>query len=251
MTAARTRRAWIGVTARIATVGAVILVPLTPASAQGFFEAIFGGFRPMFERPAPPRNPYNTVARAPNPLSQQQLGSGGSSRGFCVRTCDGQYFPVQAYPGMGAAEICRALCPASATRVYGGSSIDTAMARDGSGYADLENAYLYRSQTVADCTCNGRDRFGLAPIDINRDPTLRPGDVVATTSGLLVYSGTSGRANFTPAASYAGFTRAYRNQLSAIRTMRRAPGRPGEMTSSIRPPASGNVYERRRGQRPR
>ncbi len=34
-------------------------------------------------------------------------------------------------------------------------------------------------------TCNGRDQFGLARIDVNTDPTLRPGDIVATRSGLV------------------------------------------------------------------
>ena len=51
---------------------------------------------------------------------------------------------------------------------------------DGSRYADLDTALLYRKQLVAGSTCNGRDRFGLAHVDVNTDPTLRPGDIVAT-----------------------------------------------------------------------
>ena len=56
---------------------------------------------------------------------------------------------------------------------------------DGSRYADLDNAFVYRKKLVAGCTCNGRDPFGLARVDVNTDPTLRPGDIVATKTGLV------------------------------------------------------------------
>jgi hypothetical protein len=55
---------------------------------------------------------------------------------------------------------------------------------------------------VADCTCNGRDAFGLAPYDMTTDPTLRPGDIVSTKNGFLAYSGKSG-GGFTPIDSAA------------------------------------------------
>jgi hypothetical protein len=48
---------------------------------------------------------------------------------------------------------------------------------------------------VANCTCNGRNAFGLAPFDMTKDTTLRPGDIVATKDGFVTYS--SGQA-FTP-----------------------------------------------------
>jgi hypothetical protein len=51
---------------------------------------------------------------------------------------------------------------------------------------------------VANCTCNGRDAFGLAPFDLSNDPTLRPGDIVATKDGFVAYSGARGQAAFTP-----------------------------------------------------
>ena len=83
-----------------------------------------------------------------------------------------------------AAQACHAFCPAAETRLYSGSSIDHAAASDGSRYADLPNAFAYRKQLVAGCTCNGRDPFGLAQIDPKADPTLKAGDVVATNKGL-------------------------------------------------------------------
>jgi hypothetical protein len=83
--------------------------------------------------------------------------------------------------------------------VYFGAEIDGSVARDGTRYASLENAFLYRKQLVANCTCNGRDAFGLAPFQMATDPTLRPGDIVVTNTGLMAYTGKSGPAGaFTP-----------------------------------------------------
>ena len=47
-------------------------------------------------------------------------------------------------------------------------------------YADLDNAFVYRQKIVEGCSCNGKDSFGLARIDVAADPTLRPGDIVAS-----------------------------------------------------------------------
>jgi hypothetical protein len=91
------------------------------------------------------------------------------------------------------------MCPASKTKVYFGSDIDRAVARDGARYADLDNAFVYRQRLVPHCTCNGKDAFGLAKFDLTSDPTLRPGDIVATKSGFIAYSGKRGQSDaFTP-----------------------------------------------------
>ena len=148
-------------------------------------------------------------------IPQQRViesGPAGPRRAFCVRTCDGSYFPVRAHAGLSVADACHSFCPACETRLYFGSNIDHAVAQNGSRYADLPNAYLYRKQMTANCSCNGRSAAGLAHIAPQDDPTLRPGDVVATASGLVVYTGGRGAAaNFTPVRSYAGFSRASAN----------------------------------------
>jgi hypothetical protein len=52
---------------------------------------------------------------------------------------------------------------------------------------------------VPHCTCNGKDAFGLAKFDLTSDPTLRPGDIVATKSGFVAYAGKRGQTDaFTP-----------------------------------------------------
>jgi hypothetical protein len=54
--------------------------------------------------------------------------------------------------------MCKAFCPASATKVFYGGHIDSASASNGERYADSENAFAYRKALRADCTCNGRTR---------------------------------------------------------------------------------------------
>ena len=52
--------------------------------------------------------------------------------------------------------------------------------------AKLPNAFRYRTEIVAGCTCNGKDTVGLAAVKIEDDPTLRKGDLVAGDNGLVV-----------------------------------------------------------------
>lgn len=225
--------------------GLALVTSVMPTSASaGFFERIFGGVRRAIESPPrPPANavpfvdPFSSLARHFNPPSRRS-GEGSPSRGFCVRTCDGRYFPVQASAGMSAAESCRAFCPASQTQVYGGSNIDYATAGDGSRYANSETAFLFRRQLVAGCTCNGRDAFGLARIDAADDPTLRPGDIVATKTGLVAFTGSRNNvAGFTPVENYARFSKNTREKLFDVKIMPPTPVA-SDVTSSIPPGAA-------------
>ena len=74
-----------------------------------------------------------------------------------------------------------------------GSTINRAYTDTGKSYADFPNAFRYRNEIVAGCTCNGKTSFGLAHIGIENDPTLRRGDIVAGPNGLLVAGGASER----------------------------------------------------------
>ena len=69
--------------------------------------------------------------------------------------------------------------------VYG-SGIDSAVTEGGKPYSELPNAFRYRNELVAGCTCNGKDPTGLAKVRIEDDPTLRKGDIVAGSNGLMV-----------------------------------------------------------------
>jgi Protein of unknown function (DUF2865) len=192
------------------------------ASAEGLFDFFFnpqkqqqrqapaqGGFFDPFGLNQPPAPPPRPVATA------------GSGPAFCVRSCDGKYFPVTARGGASPAQMCQAFCPASATKVYFGSAIDGAASASGERYVDSENAFAYRKALRADCTCNGRDPAGLAPVDLALDTSLRAGDVVATASGLVAYTGvrlgTGQTADFTPVASWPGLTAEVRARLGELK----------------------------------
>jgi len=252
--AARNRKAVLRVAAGIVSLGLLSLS--APASAEGIFERIFSSLRQAVEGPAqPPANiqafvdPTTSIANPVNPQPQMRAET-GPARAFCVRTCDGHFFPVQAHAGLSAAESCRAFCPASQTRLYSGGAIDHAVAGDDSRYADLDNAFVYRKQLVDGCTCNGRDAFGLARMDANSDPTLRPGDIVATKTGLVAFTGAKNHvADFTPIDSYRGMSQNARDKLSDVRIM---PPNPGavEATKATIPTAADRARDndRRRAQ---
>jgi hypothetical protein len=80
--------------------------------------------------------------------------------------------------------------------VFSGSKIDTAVAQNGTRYADLDTAFTYRDKVMTNCSCTGRQPGGLAHLDTMSDPTLRPGDIVATADGFATFTGKN--AAFTP-----------------------------------------------------
>ena len=164
--------------------GSLVLVPGS-VSAEGLFDFLFGGVQKPQTRQAPaPANFFADPFGANQPAHPAPAPRvAGSGPAFCVRSCDGKYFPLT-LRNASPVQTCQAFCPASATKVFYGSNIDSAAAVNGERYADSENAYAYRKALRADCTCNGRSPAGLAPVDIAIDGSLRSGDVVVTTGGL-------------------------------------------------------------------
>ena len=209
--------------AAAALAGSIALAPRM-ASAEGLFDFFFGGIQKQQQQQKAPAqasffaDPFGINQQAaPTPPRSVASGSGPA---FCVRSCDGRYFPL-ARGNATPVQMCQAFCPASATRVFFGSSIDGASSAAGERYADSENAYGYRKALRADCTCNGRDPAGLAPVDLTLDTSLRPGDVIATSNGLVAYSGVkvgvNQTAEFTPIASYPGLTAEVRARLGEMK----------------------------------
>jgi len=241
---AATRKS-VAFVASLGVIAAATAFAPTPASA-GFFDQLFGGLRQAFtprHHAEPARHadsfadPFTSLARAltddGRPGERVVSHDAGPARGFCVRTCDGHFFPVQARPGMSAADACRSFCPASETKVYSGSNIDYATTTDGSRYADLPNAFAYRKQLVSGCTCNGRTAFGLAQVDVAADTTLKPGDVVATKAGLTVVEGSRNKqAELTPLSS-ANIGKSERAALSQLRVTQSYGTPRNEVTGSV------------------
>ena len=147
--------------------------------------------------PVMPQNGYD----AP-PL---RISPSGGGQAFCVRTCDGRYFPVNGPDRESRAASCNSFCPASKTELVYGGDIDNAATESGKPYSELPNAFRYRNEIVAGCTCNGKDQFGLAPVRIENDPTIRKGDLVTTADGLMVAGRSADRRgaalNFSPVSN--------------------------------------------------
>jgi hypothetical protein len=229
---------------------AVLALAADAASAQGLFDFLFGGgYRQAEPRPRrPPVQAYAPPARSSTNVEDDEPRSGRTGRytAYCVRLCDGRYFPIQREAG-NPADLCKAFCPAARTKIYFGNDIDYATGQDGKRYEKLETAFLYREKVVPDCTCNGKDPFGLVRIEPKDDPTLRPGDIVASNSGLLAYNGGDSRSgNFTPVQSYSGMSKEMRKKLSGLKIMPTAGPKPPQTTSTVG--QSSRESRRRRSQ---
>jgi uncharacterized protein DUF2865 len=214
------RRMMLVATAVLA--GSVAFAPRI-ASAEGLFDFLFGGAQKQQHRQSAASffaDPFGLNQQAAPPQPPRPVAAGGSGPAYCVRSCDGKYFPLMVRGNATPAQMCQAFCPASATKVFFGSNIEAASSSTGERYADSENAYGYRKALRADCTCNGRDPAGLAPVDLTLDSSLRQGDVIATTDGLVAYSGKAGGSQtgeFTPVASYPGLTSDVRARLGEMK----------------------------------
>lgn len=190
-------------TIRSAAAAAAIVALVAPSGARAgdFFSSFFGALTGRAVAP-PPLPPMPFAVPGERPAPQASSAPRGRGSAYCVRTCDGRYFPLPASGGQSRAAVCQSFCPASATKVVYGSTIDNAVTDNGKPYSELPNAYRYRDEVVSGCTCNGKDAFGLAQIPIEHDRTVRKGDLVAGPDGLMVATGGSDRRgaalNFSP-----------------------------------------------------
>jgi hypothetical protein len=191
------RRAALGV-----AMAACAMTQAPAARAEDFLSALFGAFgRP----PAPlERIPYANEGTPLYAPQRPRVITYGGGQAYCVRTCDGRYFPLSGADQQSRAATCNSFCPASKTEVVYGGNIDAAATMDGKPYSELPNAFRYRNEIVDGCTCNGKDQIGLAPVRVEDDPTLRRGDLVAGANGLLVVGDGANRRgaslNFSPAS---------------------------------------------------
>ena len=145
--------------------------------------------------------------------------SGGQ---YCVRTCDGYYFPL---PSQGAAagdtEACRAACPGAPVEVYSlgrGDEIEDAVSLKGKLYSSLPTAFSYRTQLVKACSCKPERNSGFA--SLLRDKTLVSGDIVVTEKGVYVFSGARRfpyrESDFVPLSKARGLPRQVKMYLAGI-----------------------------------
>jgi hypothetical protein len=171
------------------------------------------------------REDSRTTSRGPSSPREDRdpapVATSGASVSYCVRLCDGRYFPIQRQSGVEPEQICNAFCPAAKTKIYSGDAIEHAVANDGKRYSKLDTAFVYRQKAVDGCSCNGKDSFGLARLDVTKDPTLRAGDIVARDGTLMAFKGskkpTYTAGDFTPIQTYAKGDSSLRKRLSGVK----------------------------------
>lgn len=146
-----------------------------PPRPRGLFETLFGG-----SGPGPSAAPDVS-----SPEDQPQLG--GGYRTICVRTCDGYYFPISfsTSPAKFADDerLCHQMCPASEVILFThrnpGEDVSQAVSLAGRGYRELPNAFRYRSEFNAACSCK-RPGQSWAEAMGDKDATIERGDIVVT-----------------------------------------------------------------------
>ena len=131
------------------------------------------------------------------PFDDSAFGKGRgrltSGVAYCVRLCDGYFFPLSR-PSANPAELqtsCDNLCPSAQTRLYsapaGSEGIEQAKSR-GEAYTSLPTAFLHRAKVTKACTCTAVG-YGLETQDAMTDATFKRGDVFVAEKGLKIYRG--------------------------------------------------------------
>ena len=175
------------------------------ASAQGdFLDFLFGpdhppafsshhSWRVMRARPRQPRRPPKTSVHyaKPEPANTAETDS-MSGGGYCVRACDGYYFPLVKLSRISGQHACELACPSAKVQLYEGASIEQAHNAKGQRYSALPAAFSFRDKLTAGCACNdpaaSHDYYlGLS----RRDPTLQTGDILVGEKGAFIYSRSS------------------------------------------------------------
>jgi hypothetical protein len=142
-----------------------------PARARGLFDSLFG---------SPDSSDSN--------LPEGAVAPSGAFRTVCVRTCDGYYFPIS-YSTTPARfgddeKTCQRMCPAAEVALYmhrtDGENMSQAVSVSGRPYAELPNAFRYRQQLDAACSCRRAGESWAAALGATPDETVQRGDIVVT-----------------------------------------------------------------------
>ena len=122
----------------------------------------------------------------PTPLDTQS----GTYRTVCVRSCDGAYFPISfaTVPARFSDDerTCKAQCPAQDATLYTyrnpGEDMNSAVSISGQPYTSLANAFKFRTEYNASCSCKAPGQTwgdALKSID-DRAAAAQQGDIIVT-----------------------------------------------------------------------
>jgi hypothetical protein len=151
-----------------------------PQEKKGFFSMLFGGGSSEAPREETVIEPEIVPEAAP------RSGSGSAFRTVCVRTCDGFFFPVSYSTSRNAFQrdeaICRATCPGSEAKLFAypnpGGQMEQASGVDGQPYTELPNAFRYRKEFVAGCSCKPEGMSWAEALAGVEDKTVKKGDII-------------------------------------------------------------------------
>lgn len=223
------------------TVMLAMPVALSPHTASaGIFDFLFGGDKPQRQEPQQ-QQPSNAFA---DPFGLSTPNAGACTIGFFGRRTFHHLLRAHLRRPLFSADRPRQRhARADVSGILPGSPDQSVLrqqhrlCRRQYGRTLCRHAERLRlsQDSEADCTCNGRDPAGLAPVDLSLDSTLRPGDIVATSSGLVAYSGTNAgtqTAQFTPVNNYPGLTADLRARLGEMKVAPVAAELPEDTYSS-------------------
>jgi uncharacterized protein DUF2865 len=150
---------------------------------------------PLFGLPAEPAPPPPVLTLTVRPKARKPNPDVAPPQAYCVRLCDGFYFPLSSAgdSASGEANLCTAMCPDTPTELYrragGEATMDEATGPNRKPYKSLATAYAYRTSLSPQCSC--RAAAGLSALALTHDASLRSGDIVVTSKGVRVFGGSS------------------------------------------------------------
>jgi hypothetical protein len=122
-------------------------------------------------------------------VAPTDMPSGSTFRTLCVRTCDGYYYPISfsTLPNHFQEDerACIRTCPATEAILFmhhnPGEDVSQAVSVTGRRYADLPNAFRYRKEFVATCSCRAAGQSWADALKSADDfGTLDRSDIVVT-----------------------------------------------------------------------
>jgi hypothetical protein len=205
----------------------LVLAPAPSRAERGLLEFLFG----PDPAPAPEAAPPPARSSAPSrrarlqgdlrfakprdgaPLSGTGFASEPATGGFCVRTCDGYFFPLIKSTRATRQQSCELACPSAAMEIYDGVTIETARNARGQRYSALPSAFVFRDKANSSCTCNDPSTSqAFFERTARNDPTLQSGDIIVEETGAFVYRGEK----FVPLSNASFMSATLRDRLRAM-----------------------------------
>jgi Protein of unknown function (DUF2865) len=145
---------------------------------RGFFETLFGGR-------SGGNNNTGTLFGSGDVTPSDQTST---FRTICVRTCDGFYFPVSYSAGQAKfrddEQACQRMCPAAEVMLFTyrnpGEDVNQAVSLNGQPYTSLPNAFKYRQEFNAACSCKRPGESWAEALKHLDDTTVERGDIIVT-----------------------------------------------------------------------